>query len=414
MPNRKLRNAFADLTDFSGPRKERNRESPGRELRREAGTKFQPPKPKLRQANFDDYEQIAAVQARNGLGSRSRQNWLAFWQDNPAYRQRAGKFPIGWVLEDAQSRIVGWIGNLPSTYHFRGTELLSVTPSPWVTDESHRSYSVLLLHRFTRQKDVDIRMFTTGGPTSGPVSRLFGYSKVPVGSWDKSAFWVTNYFGFVRAALSRKGIPLARSLTYPVGAALFLKDRVTLIKDRVTLIDVKPRTGTSEVEARLTFDVRFDDFWEELKKQRGNILLATRTRETLLWHFRDQVERRRIWIITASKCSLMTAYALFAHEDTAFGLRRVRLVDFQALPGSEGVLPSFLSRALEKCHYEDIHLLEITGGWLQRSGLPVIMAPYHRNLASWTFYYRAYGELARILRDPRVWAPSSFDGDAGM
>jgi hypothetical protein len=179
----------------------------------------------LRRAELSDYEQIVNLQNRNGLdGSRARANWLEFWLKNPAYKRRGGSWPIGWVLEHSDSKLVGWLGNLPSAYYFAGEELVCATASPWVVDEPYRAYSMLLLDRFTRQADVDLLVNSTAGPTAGPVSNLFGYSKVPVGIWNKSAFWITNYPDFLRVSLTMKGVPLAQNLGYALGGVLFLRD----------------------------------------------------------------------------------------------------------------------------------------------------------------------------------------------
>lgn len=56
------------------------------------------------------------------------------------------------MLKNEESKIVGWLGNLPSAYHFRGRELISASVSPWVVDESYRSHSVLLLEQFTGER----------------------------------------------------------------------------------------------------------------------------------------------------------------------------------------------------------------------------------------------------------------------
>ena len=42
-------------------------------------------------------------------------------------------------------------------------------------------------------------------------------------------------------------------------------------------------------------------------------------------------------------------------------LKRVRLVDHQALPGFQDVLPSMLAWGLEECRTQGIHMLEAFG-----------------------------------------------------
>jgi hypothetical protein len=382
----------------------------------ENGTNEQPilstakhgPPPKLRQAELRDYEQIVAIQNRNGLGSRAHENWLQFWLNNPVYRRHGGSWPIGWVLENADSKMVGWLGNLPSAYYFAGREVICATASPWVVDEPYRGYSMLLLDRFTRQTNVGLLVNSTAGPTAGPVCNLFGYSKVPVGTWDKSAFWITNYPEFVRSTLSMKGVPLAHNLGYPLGAALFLRD---YCKAEHKDVD----RSLPQVEEHSQFDSRFEDFWERLKHDRSDILLAVRSQDTLEWHFRDQLAQRQLWILTACKESRLVAVAILDRRDSAGGLKCVRLVDFQAVRGWEKMLRPFLACALEKCRSESIHCLEVTGCWLSRAGIPRVVPPHSRRLPSWIFYYKALNqELSRALQEPTAWAPSSYDGDSSV
>src|SRR5258708_529233 len=75
--------------------------------------------PLLRLALFDDYDQISALEAANGLAIKSREEWLHLWRENPAYLQLPG-WPIGWVLEDEDGRIVGVLENVPCLSPFCG------------------------------------------------------------------------------------------------------------------------------------------------------------------------------------------------------------------------------------------------------------------------------------------------------
>lgn len=51
-----------------------------------------------RAARFEDYQGIAALQARNGLKTRPYSAWSALWTENPAAVQSESRFPLGWVL----------------------------------------------------------------------------------------------------------------------------------------------------------------------------------------------------------------------------------------------------------------------------------------------------------------------------
>lgn len=365
--------------------------------------------PKVRKASLDDYEQIAALQMRNRLASRSSEDWRTLWQGNPVYEQRREQWPIGWVLQTESGGIVGWVGNIPSAYQFKNRRLYAATPWSWVVDAEYRGYGMLILNRLLRQKDVDLIVSTNVSSASEPFTRRLRLSRVPIGDWDKSAFWITNYRGFAQIVLRTKTVPLAKAMAYPLSTALACWDRCN---------DgwIRARSSLSNIERCWEFDSRFDDFWEELQRQNENVLLAERTRETLAWHFRNPLLQKKVWILAAHKGPRLGAYAIFDRQDTvAIGLRRVRLVDFQSLKGSEGALLSAMSWMLHQCRAEGIHMLEVLGCWLNRPGLPRIVAPCHRTMPSWSYYYKTTDpKLSGVLRDAKVWAPSSFDGDASL
>src|SRR5690348_16827412 len=75
---------------------------------------------KYREAGFEDYQQIAAVQSRNGLEPKPLEEWRHFWVDNPVYEKVGKDWPIGWVAENERKAIVGHIGNVPLSYEFKG------------------------------------------------------------------------------------------------------------------------------------------------------------------------------------------------------------------------------------------------------------------------------------------------------
>ena len=76
--------------------------------------------PELREALFEDYEQISLLEDKYDLDPKSREEWEHIWISNPAYKDFEKRWPIGWVLEDKERRIVGYLGNIPLSYEFRG------------------------------------------------------------------------------------------------------------------------------------------------------------------------------------------------------------------------------------------------------------------------------------------------------
>jgi len=359
---------------------------------------------RLREASFGDYEQIAALESRYGLGIPSFERWRHIWLANPEYRDLQGCSIIGWVIEDEKGQIVASIGNVPLSYELAGRGIPTVSGRSWVADLPYRSKALSLLDRVINQPNVDLYVNNTINSNSADAVNVFDCSRMPVGLWDESAFWITNYQGFVERLLAKKTERSAAPLSYPLSAAFYLKDRLT---------SKGLRTGDVEVEPITAFDDRFDDFWADLRRMNPHILLAVRTREVLDWHFKYALLDHRLWIATVVDGTRLIAYAIFVRQDSnAFGLKRVRLVDFQSLEGSTALLEPLLCWALKKCRNEGMHILEVVGRWLEKRQFIETVAPHRRKLDAWRFVYRANNpNLVTTLRDPRAWAPSLFDGD---
>lgn len=357
----------------------------------------------VREASLSDYDQIAAVMVRNGLRTRPRDAWVALWKGNPAYERTDGRWPIGWVLE-AEGRLVGCVANVPCNYVFRGELVRAAAECDWAVDKPYRRFALLLWERHTRQENVELLLTTTVSAASEKTYGVFQWAPAPVGRWDRSGYWIAGYRGFLRSALLRKAVPCAGWMQYPLALGLLFRDRL--------MGGGPPRVGIA-VQWSATFDVRFEAFWKELQCQKPDVLLALRDRATLSWHFQPGNPRQNAWIATLSRGSLLLAYAVFVRRDhPRSGLKRLRLVDFQALEDAPQALSSILAKALARCRAEGIHMLEDIGCLADRTGVP---APHRRQLEAWLYYYRAVRkDLRDALQDPSRWAPTSYDGDLSL
>lgn len=367
--------------------------------------------PKVRHAVFEDYDRIAALQVRNGLSARSREDWVALWKGNPVYEAWGHDWPIGWVLEADGGEIVGSIGNLPLLYRFRGRELLAGTSYGWAVDPEYRSYSLQILGRFLKQNAIDLFVFTTVGPRAEPAYQALQLSRAPVGDWSRSGFWVIDSRRFLKTVMSRGTLRLPRILTVPASAVLAGWEMAHEIRIPHATSHQK---GSAAIELCDGFDSRFDVFWDALKRENPYALLAVRSRETLEWHFRKTPQRPCTWILGFRQGTGLCAYAIFDRLDSVDGLKRVRFVDFQALRGAEHALGAALRWMLARCREEDMHVLEVMGRWVERPDWPRTPVPYQRRLPSWVYYYKCRPELAQELGNPSVWTPTVFDGDASL
>jgi hypothetical protein len=60
-------------------------------------------------------------------------------------------------------------------------------------------------------------------------------------------------------------------------------------------------------------------------------------------------------------------------------------------------------------------MLEIIGLSPEKRNVIDTLAFRHRDLHSWLYFYNTKNQsLAESLKDPKVWDPSSFDGDSSL
>ncbi len=368
-----------------------------------------PSKVQLRPTRLEDYTELQRLESSHGLLTLNENDWRAIWLDNPLRKRLGENWPFGWVLEEAGGRIVGQLTNIPTLYTMGGRELIAVTGRAWVVVPEYRGVALWLMDEYFNQTGADLFINTTVNALAVDAFTTFGSSRVPLGDWENAAYWITNYSGFANTALRLKGVAAAGLLSRPAGAILRMKD---LFRSKKI-----PKTALKyEIDCVQQFDPRFDTFWNDLKRANPQKLLCHRDTQTLTWHFAAPIRAHHLWVFTATSQNLVRAYCILKRQDhPQSGLTRMRLVDYQNLDPSHDILPALLQAALARCRAEKIHSLEHVGCALPKMTAFDQYAPYRRKLPAWPFYYCATDPaLNETLRDPAVWDPSTFDGDASL
>jgi 3-oxoacyl-(acyl-carrier-protein) synthase/acyl carrier protein len=362
------------------------------------------PTPEIRPASLSDYEQMAALTLRNGLATKTREEWEHLWINNPVFK-KAQNWPIGWVVQDSTD-IVGFLGNIPLSYHINGREILASSLHAFSLDASHRGQGLVLLNRLLESApQVEYFVGSTANASSSKVLDRLGIARIPVGDWANCAFWITNYDGFVRSTISKNNWPDSLATFAAPGLRIY---------DKFFKTSWPPQSH--ELQRPMSFDERFDVFWRELQQAYPNRFLATRSREVLDWHFKFCLPQNGAWIVTCESAHRMLAYAIFQRRDhPEINLKRIRLVDFQSLPGSGDVLSSMLAWGLRECREQGIDMLEAFGFRRDKQQIVDRFAPHRRKLASWTYFHKvASPALEQRLQNADVWDPCQFDGDASL
>lgn len=361
----------------------------------------------IREACFDDYPGICDLWLRYGLAPQAYAEWEHLWMANPVYKSLPS-WPIGWVLE-AENEIGGYIGNIPLSYAYEGRDILAAASYRFVVDHEYRNHSLSLVTQFFRQSNPDLLLNTGVNAHAGPAYQIFRARRVPAGSWDRAVYWITDYRGFIAKALAAKKVPIPNAISIPLAAAM-------CVKDFLCNTSLPLRDDGYTVQSYDYFDERFDTFWQQLVRDSNGQLLAMRSRETLEWHFKYQLSRKKCWLVTVERNSRLLAYAVFCrHDSPTLGLTRMRLVDFQAVANRTELLSPLLAWGLAKCREEHIHMLEAVGFAHRKQEILEKSAPYRRTLPCWLYFYKVTNSrLGQVLADPQIWDPSCFDGESSL
>jgi hypothetical protein len=356
--------------------------------------------PTLTTATFDHYSKIAALAAKYGLKIEGEEEWRHLWLNNPAYDSSR---PIGWALE-SRSDLVGFFGNVPLHYWLRGELIRTVSPRCWVVDERFRTFALLLADAFLSQPDIDLALSTTGNQVGSVAFSAAGGIPVPQVEQMRAAFWVTNSRRFADVVLAWKHIPARIALRPFLAAALSIRSNL-----------VPPPKLDLGIQRQFAFGEFFEQFWNDLRARRADVLLGCRDRITLEWHFHHALRSGNAWLFTATRGRRLLAYAVFLRRDIeSVGLQRLLLVDFQEL--EHGYLPQLLTLAISHARREKLDLVEIQPSRLLNSPEVHRMSPHWRSMSedSLTYFYKAYGNLAGKLDETFTWDMTSFDGDSSL
>ena len=91
------------------------------------------PTAKLRQAKAEDCDAIIELKRRWGLIPDPKAKLHKLWVTNPALKEADPRRALGWVL-DAAGSVVGYIGNISSTYYYGAEKVSAVTAHALVVE----------------------------------------------------------------------------------------------------------------------------------------------------------------------------------------------------------------------------------------------------------------------------------------
>ena len=71
----------------------------------------------VREVHKNDYDQIKDLHSKFNLNILNHDEWIKFWFKNPCFLESNETIPLGWVVEDNNKKIVGYLGNIFKEYY---------------------------------------------------------------------------------------------------------------------------------------------------------------------------------------------------------------------------------------------------------------------------------------------------------
>jgi hypothetical protein len=366
---------------------------------------------KLRQVQFSDYDAVTALKKRWGLTADSIENWDRLWKHNPALKNFPGDRPMGWVLE-SDAGLVGYLGNISSTYFYGDRILNAVTSSGLAVEPAYRSVSLSLVAAFYRQESVDLFLTTTAIPSVGRIARVFKSDPLPQPDYETVLFWVLQPYPFAQAVSRKLALrPGWMSLGSRLGSLAVRTD--TLLRTRKPRKRGRPLNVT---EFRIDqIGSEFETLWQK-KIAEPPQLLADRSACTLKWHYQIPGDTGNTAVLCCHDQKELSGYAVIRSGMSRMNrLQRSLIADMLVPNDDPEVIRALLVTAHEHAKKSGSHVLEVMGFPHSVRNVCLEGKPYFRKYPACPFYFRAADPmLHKKFNEGAAWYATPFDGDTTL
>lgn len=351
----------------------------------------------VRPATLNDAEAICAIQARNGISALSPERWRQFWSTCPFQAQFAD-VPLGWLLE-AEQKPVGVIVNVQMLYEFSGNPIKACIASGWAVDPGYRQGSLKLLNAFQQQKNIDLWLNDSAGPAVAQLLELLKMNRIPASDYDAPLLWPIRTRRFAYAGLRRRGVPAAKLLAFPVGAALGVLDWVSS----------SDRGRPSQLRRVDCFDGRFDSLWERIRAASSS-LRAVRTSSVLQWRFQSELDDGSAVILTHGAEQLQGYAVLARHYREHLGVVVADIMDLQAVGDDPVIIRDLFLGAKYAAREMGAEAVKFAGACGTKRSIAQSLHPYAHRIGHWQLFYKTTrAELIPALQRSESWDFSPFD-----
>lgn len=336
--------------------------------------------------------------------------WHHRWVANPA---RSEDHVFGWVLEDSQEGIIGYIGLVPVRLQVGAIEVVGSTPHSWAVKRAHATRGLSLYQQVVAWGDRQFLLETTAGTVVSSLnSRLkFGFCKVPVEGFDRRFLWLIRPEVPVLSRLGRSSdrawlarLAVGRCVVKAAARARYFPHR--RLKFRGPQLPVEPVTE---------FTDEYSEFWEQHKRQYG--VTTVRDRAFLEWrHLAVPRVFRRTHVLACRERGRLKGYITLAEplRDDGFSPDRWRVTDVFYDRTREDVLGSLMNQAFALAYSRGCAVFEASQIGQELARLLEEQRPLVLPAETWNYWYKSPTPLLARLCERESWWPSGVDGDSNL
>ena len=353
----------------------------------------------IRPLHFSDGPAIASLSEQNGMGRLDLQAWQSVWEAYPLAADFR-EIPIGWVLENAEGRVLGYLGNMHQMYEYHGVFLKAASSGSWMVDAAHRGTALPLVIAFYKQKGIDLYLNGSANQLTIKVMAAFKIPRIPLPDYNTPCFWALRPRAFALAVMRRKSIPGASVLSWMAGSA-------------IGIWDLSRQSGRGKQSVAVnqceTFGLGFDDIWPRLSSATPR-LRAVRNAAILQWKFGVDLRAGNAIILVAGPINQPSGYAVLIRRDPSeLGMEMFDIADIQAVGDDPEVFKSLILAGIEAAHERGADALKLSTGTPAKRRPAEALRPYSYQLPYWQLYYKAAPSVTVDLSQSDSWDFSRFD-----
>lgn len=339
--------------------------------------------------------------------------WRHRWLDNPA---RRADHVFGWILENRQDGIVGYIGILPIRMKVGSREVVGGAPHTWAVSREYAAFGFNLYKQAMAWGEQHLLVATTAAKVTSIFNDKlkFGLNKLPVVDFDRRFLWAI-----------RPGVPVMWMLENASGSAWSSKVVRSALGRWLIGLGASVRFMGHQrlrcpgamlpVEPVKSFTDEYTQFWEHHNSQYG--ITTVRDRRFLQWR---HIERPAVGgstrVFACRDKGRLKGYVAMQERQRHAGYfpGHFRVTDIFFDRERPEVFYSLMNHAFEFAKSSGCSLFEVSHVNEEVSEMLKPLRPHVMRTESWPYWYKVpAGDLDEICQGERWW-PSGIDGDANL